>query len=565
MRKLSHILTALLCLGIATAWAANSITVDKATIGALVYNSSAPPAPSASVRGGIKSLSASSHNFLTGLGTDGALTRAQPAASDISGLAASATTDTTDAGNISSGTLSLSRLALTDSQLYIGSSGNVPAAVPLSGDCSIANTGAITCTKTGGTSFATVATSGSASDLGSGTLAAARGGAGTITGALKGNGAGVVSQAACADLSNAAASCSTDTTVASNISSGTLPAARLPNPSSSTLGGVESYAAVSNQFVTSISTSGVPASAQPSCSTLSNAASSCSTDTTSASNISSGTLSSSRLPSLTNHGLVVGTGSAGAPTLVGPDSSTTKVLTAAGSSGDPAFATAPGVLRISNFTTGTSITYTPTSGTTALWVCVTGGGGAGGGAASTSSSQLSFGAAAAGGATACKYISSSLTTLVYSVGAGGTPGSAGNVAGGNGGNSTFGGDFGTTLTGTAGNGGAGGGAGTATGGPYFNAGTAGAAATGGDINITGGSGPICMSSITNITLVSFGGGVSRYSTGGAQQQLGASGAAGTAAAGYGGGGGPAINAQSQSARAGGAGSAGLVQVWDLRS
>ena len=56
---------------------------------------------------------------------------------------------------------------------------------------------------------------------------AAKGSAGTITGALKGNGAGAVSQAACADLSNAAASCSTDTTVATNITSGTLPAARL--------------------------------------------------------------------------------------------------------------------------------------------------------------------------------------------------------------------------------------------------------------------------------------------------------------------------------------------------
>lgn len=43
----------------------------------------------------------------------------------------------------------------------------------------------------------------------------------------------------------------------------------LPNPSSSTLGGVESYAAVSHQFLTSISTSGVPASAQPSFSDIS--------------------------------------------------------------------------------------------------------------------------------------------------------------------------------------------------------------------------------------------------------------------------------------------------------
>lgn len=53
--------------------------------------------------------------------------------------------------------------------------------------------------------------SGSAAVLNSGVLAAARGGAGTISGALKGNGSGVVSQAACADLSNGATGCSTAT------------------------------------------------------------------------------------------------------------------------------------------------------------------------------------------------------------------------------------------------------------------------------------------------------------------------------------------------------------------
>ncbi len=42
-----------------------------------------------------------------------------------------------------------------------------------------------------------------------GVLPAANGGAGTITGALKGNGSGTVSQAACADLSNGATGCST--------------------------------------------------------------------------------------------------------------------------------------------------------------------------------------------------------------------------------------------------------------------------------------------------------------------------------------------------------------------
>jgi hypothetical protein len=44
---------------------------------------------------------------------------------------------------------------------------------------------------------------------------------------------------------------------------GLIAASVLPNPSASTLGGVESIAAVSHNFLTSISTSGVPAQAQP--------------------------------------------------------------------------------------------------------------------------------------------------------------------------------------------------------------------------------------------------------------------------------------------------------------
>jgi hypothetical protein len=50
---------------------------------------------------------------------------------------------------------------------------------------------------------------------------------------------------------------------ASNLSSGTVPAARLPNPSASTLGGIESLVATSHQWINTISTAGVPSSTQP--------------------------------------------------------------------------------------------------------------------------------------------------------------------------------------------------------------------------------------------------------------------------------------------------------------
>jgi hypothetical protein len=50
---------------------------------------------------------------------------------------------------------------------------------------------------------------------------------------------------------------------------GTVAASQLPNPTSSTLGGVESLAAVANNFMTGISTSGVPTYSQPSFTNLS--------------------------------------------------------------------------------------------------------------------------------------------------------------------------------------------------------------------------------------------------------------------------------------------------------
>ncbi len=78
--------------------------------------------------------------------------------------------------------------APTAGQVMVGQSSADPAPETVSGDCTLAATGAITCTKTSGSAFAAVATSGSAADLGTGTLPAARlGGMSQITNAIGSN------------------------------------------------------------------------------------------------------------------------------------------------------------------------------------------------------------------------------------------------------------------------------------------------------------------------------------------------------------------------------------------
>ena len=91
--------------------------------------------------------------------------------------------------------------ALAQNFIFVGNASNLATAVAMSGDCSIVAAGAITCTKTGGVSFATVATSASASDLSAGTLAVARGG----TGLGSGTSGGVLAYTASGTLASSAA------------------------------------------------------------------------------------------------------------------------------------------------------------------------------------------------------------------------------------------------------------------------------------------------------------------------------------------------------------------------
>lgn len=77
--------------------------------------------------------------------------------------------------------------AMTNGQLLVGQSAADPLPKTVSGDATMAASGALTVTKTSGSSFATVATSGSAADL-TGTLAAARlGGMSVIQNQLSGD------------------------------------------------------------------------------------------------------------------------------------------------------------------------------------------------------------------------------------------------------------------------------------------------------------------------------------------------------------------------------------------
>lgn len=233
-----------------------------------------------------------------------------------------------------------------------------------------------------------------------------------------------------------------------------------------------------------------------------------------------------------------------------------QVLTSNGAGVDPTFQVAAGRLIGVQVITATG-TYTPTAGTASIQVELLGGGGGGGGCATTAATQVTAGGGGGAGAYAKARITSGFSGVTVTIGAAGAAGTAGNNNGGNGGDSTFG----AVLTAGGGVGGIGSGAAGAA--PRLSgAGSAGGTASG-SANLFASRGENGTTEIltVNTIAISGAGGSTLYGSGG----IGAATltvAAGNAGTGFGSGGSGGACIQSQTQRAGGAGTAGLCIIWE---
>lgn len=212
--------------------------------------------------------------------------------------------------------------------------------------------------------------------------------------------------------------------------------------------------------------------------------------------------------------------------------------------------------KVVNILTGTT-TYTPTTGTTALYVECIGGGGGGGGVAQAATNS-GAGAGGGGGAYSAVWLTGAAVkaSFMVGVGAGGAAGAAGANDGSNGGVTTF--DSPSVCTAEGGFGGAGDTVATI----HVSAGAAtgigGRASAGvGDIKMSGAPGGVGVALAAAQAVSGIGGSASSGGGGGGAKHLQSAGMDG---ANYGGGGSGGVIASGGVSVAGGAGGPGLIRV-----
>ncbi len=300
-----------------------TVVAQLAPAGSLYVRTGVTPALYTKADAGLTTnwtLAVPSATALNGIGTIDSQAKSANGAVDNSNNLIMQTADATHPGLMSTGTQTFAG-AKTFSSTILGSiNGNAATATALAAnptDCA-SNSYAVAIDAGGNLTCATVSDSGLASsyvlaDGSRGLSSNWNAGAHSITastfvGALTGN-----SSTATALASNptdcSANNYATTIDAGGNLTcaqvafsqlTGSATGAQLPNPSASTLGGIESLAAVSHNWINTISTGGVPSATRPACADLSDSTASCSTDATNASNISSGNLSVNRLNSGTS-------------------------------------------------------------------------------------------------------------------------------------------------------------------------------------------------------------------------------------------------------------------------
>lgn len=204
------------------------------------------------------------------------------------------------------------------------------------------------------------------------------------------------------------------------------------------------------------------------------------------------------------------------------------------------------------FTSGSAATYTKPANITSILIEVIGGGGGGGGSLGGASQIAAAGGGGSGGY-ARLYVASASATYTYTVGGGGAGGTAGNNTGSAGGTTTF---SASSLQATGGSGGNGSAGAIST---VALISPGGAAGIGSNGNFNAGGAPGNFGVVALTANCSGNGGSSLYGGGGVG--INSTPAIGTAASNYGSGGGGALS--TTTSFAGGAGSPGLIIVWEF--